>query len=126
MTITGDVGQQTTLMKSLLASSLLCQGTTVISQDAIQDPGLAQFVGTVVGFRQAHAALLQPPHFASSRELRWHSATTGQCLAYMCPLPMCLYTCAVNDSRSACDSLACLDGVRNLLTPQVILDLVVH
>ena len=79
VTSAGEEGQQGTLAKSLLASSLLCQGTPIISQDALQDPSLAAFVGTVVSFRQKHASLLQPHHFSSSRELFWHGATRGQC-----------------------------------------------
>jgi len=74
----GEEGQQGTLAKSLLTSSLLCQGTAIISQDAIQEPSLARFVATVVHFRKTYASLLQPAHFTSSRELRWHGATTGQ------------------------------------------------
>jgi len=73
----GEDSQQGTLAKSLLTSSLLCQGTAIISQDAIQEPSLARFVATVVHFRKTYASLLQPAHFTSSRELRWHGATTG-------------------------------------------------
>lgn len=74
----GEEGQQGTLAKSLLTSSLLCQGTAIILQDAIQEPSLARFMATVVHFRKTYASLLQPAHFTSSRELRWHGATTGQ------------------------------------------------
>lgn len=73
----GEHGQQGTLAKSLLAASLLCQGTPLLPEEALQDPGLAAFVGTVIRFRQANLALLHPPHFASNRELLWHGATIG-------------------------------------------------
>ncbi|KAL0049338.1 hypothetical protein WJX82_011691 [Trebouxia sp. C0006] len=73
----GEEGQRGTLAKSLLTSSLLCQGTAIILQDAIQEPSLARFMATVVHFRKTYASLLQPAHFTSSRELRWHGATTG-------------------------------------------------
>lgn len=77
----GEEGQQATLAKSLLASSLLSQGTPIISQDALDNPGLAAFVSSVVQFRRNHSALLQPHHFSSSRELVWHGATIGCCPA---------------------------------------------
>lgn len=77
----GEEGQQATLAKSLLASSLLSQGTPIISQDALDDPSLAAFVSSVVQFRRNHSALLQPHHFSSSRELVWHGATIGCCPA---------------------------------------------
>lgn len=73
----GEEGQQGTLAKSLVASSVLCQGTPIISQDALQDPALAAFAGSVVHFRHKHSALLQPHHFSSFRELLWHGATIG-------------------------------------------------
>ncbi|KAL3146430.1 hypothetical protein ABBQ32_003110 [Trebouxia sp. C0010 RCD-2024] len=73
----GEEGQQATLAKSLLASSILSQGTPIISQDALDDPSLTAFVSSVVQLRQTHSALLQPRHFSSSRELFWHGATIG-------------------------------------------------
>lgn len=80
----GEEGQQATLAKSLLASSLLSQGTPIISQDALADPSLAAFVSSLVQFRHNHSALLQPHHFSSSRELLWHGATIGSCAAVLC------------------------------------------
>ena len=95
----GEEGQQGTLAKSLLTSSLLCQGTAIISQDAIQEPSLARFVATVVHFRKTYASLLQPAHFTSSRELRWHGATTGQIPASVRILVMWPWACLL---LSAC------------------------
>ena len=90
----GEEGQQATLAKSLLASSLLSQGTPIISQDALDDPKLAAFVSSVVQFRHNHSALLQPHHFSSSRQLLWHGATIGCCPAVLF-LPACVNGCTV-------------------------------
>lgn len=86
----GEEGQQATLAKSLVASSLLSQGTPIISQDALEDPSLSAFVSSVVQFRQNHSALLQPHHFSSSRELLWHGATIGCCPAVHALLRRCM------------------------------------
>ena len=91
LVIVGEEGQQATLAKSLLASSLLSQGTPIIPQDALDDPGLSAFVSSVVQFRHNHSALLQPHHFSSSRELVWHGATIG-CHPAVHALPACMHS----------------------------------
>ena len=95
--LTGEAGQEVTLAKSLVAASLLCQGTPIISQDVTATPAMAHFVSTLTRFRAAHAGLLQPPGFQSDRLLSWHGATWGRAdlmqvtrpCAFVSPLDTC-------------------------------------
>lgn len=72
-----EAGQEVTLAKSLVAASLLCQGTPIISQDVTSAPGMDNFVSILTRFRSVHAELLQPAQFESTRQLSWHGATSG-------------------------------------------------